>query len=258
VSIPRATGRSDFKVAVALGSGLGAVARSLVGDASVAYSEIDGMPPAVVAGHEGRLYHGEVEGVPVLAFAGRAHLYEGHDAEAVTRWVRLAAEAGCEIVILTNAAGAIRAELTVGAPCLIADHLNLTGTNPLVGPNDDRLGPRFPDLSEVYDRRLRDLARAVEPDIPEGVYAGLLGPTYETPAEIRMLRTLGADLVGMSTVNEAIMARYLRLRVLGISIVTNRAAGVGDGPLDHEEVKEAGAAAAPRLERLLRGVIARL
>jgi purine-nucleoside phosphorylase len=257
-AIARATGRGEYRIAVALGSGLGDLAQSLVGGDPVAYSEIEGMPASAVEGHEGSLYHGDVEGVPALVFAGRVHLYEGHDPRTVTHWVRAAVEAGCKTVVITNAAGGINLELDVGAPCLISDHLNLTGTNPLVGPNDDRIGPRFLDQTEDYSRALRALARAIDPDLKEGVYAGLLGPTYETPAEVRMLAALGADLVGMSTVLETIQARYLGAEVLGISVVTNRAAGLSPGPLSHDEVAKAGRRAAARLEKVLRGVIAQL
>ena len=256
-AIARATGGGSFKVAVALGSGLSDVASALLPNAPIPYSAIEGMPVSAVEGHEGSLYHGDIDGIPSLVFAGRVHLYEGHDARVVTHWVRAAVEAGCDAIVLTNAAGGLRLELEVGAPCLISDHINLTGTNPLIGPNDDAIGPRFLDQSEVYDAQLRDRARAIDPDLPEGVYAGLLGPTYETPAEVRMLATIGADLVGMSTVLEAIQARYLGARVLGISVVTNRAAGLGP-PLSHEEVAIAGRKASARLERVLRGVITSL
>jgi purine-nucleoside phosphorylase len=256
-AIGRATGREGFRVAVALGSGLSDVATSLVEGDPIPYSAIEGMPVSAVEGHEGSLYHGDIEGVPTLLFAGRVHLYEGHDARVVTHWVRAAVEAGCDTIVLTNAAGGLRLDLEVGAPCLIADHINLTGANPLLGPNDDSIGPRFLDQTTVYDEGLRATARAIDADIPEGVYVGLLGPTYETPAEVRMLATLGGDLVGMSTVLEAIQARYLGARVLGISVVTNRAAGLGP-PLSHDEVAIAGRKAAGRLERLLRGVIATL
>lgn len=215
------------------------------------------MPASAVEGHEGRLYAGDLDGVPTLVFAGRAHLYEGHDSAAVTFAVRSAIEAGCEATILTNAAGAINTELEVGAPCLISDHLNLTGRNPLAGPHDGR-GPRFLDLTEVYDRDLRATARAIDPRLHEGVYAGLLGPTYETPAEVRMLAALGADLVGMSTVHEAIAARYLGARVLGLSVVTNLAAGLAPQALSHDEVAAAGRSASDRLETILRGVITSL
>ena len=252
--ISRAAGFTP-RVAVVLGSGLSSLAGSLVGGDPIPYGEIDGMPVSAIEGHEGALYAGEVSGVPVAAFAGRVHMYEGHSPQVATRSVQQVVDEGCEIVILTNAAGGIDENLKVGEPCLISDHLNLTGTNPLIGPHDKR-GPRFLDLTEVYDKELRALAHTVDDDLAEGVYAGLMGPTYETPAEVRMLRTLGASLVGMSTVLEAIAARYLGARVLGISVVTNLAAGISDQPLSHDEVAEAGRKAAVRLERLLGGVIA--
>jgi purine-nucleoside phosphorylase len=224
----------------------------------VGYGDIEEMPVSTVPGHEGTLFAGTVEDVPVLAFAGRVHLYEGFDTSEVTYAVRAAIGAGCETVILTNAAGGIRHDLAVGAPCLISDHINLTGTSPLLGPNDDSIGPRFLDLSRVYDPELQELAVEIDPRLQKGVYAGLLGPTYETPAEIRMLRSMGADLVGMSTVIEAIAARYLGARVLGISLVSNLAAGIGDTPLSHEEVTAAGRAGAPKLKHLLRGILSQL
>ncbi|MDQ3954693.1 MAG: purine-nucleoside phosphorylase [Actinomycetota bacterium] len=254
-SVVDITGRSDWRVAVVLGSGISEVAGSLVREGSAAFSDVDGLPEPTVEGHEGRLHWGHVDNVPALVFAGRAHLYEGHDARTVVSSIDAAHDAGCDIFVLTNAAGAISRDVKVGEPCLISDHLNLTGHNPQRGPHDGR-GPRFLDLSDVYDARLRDLAKEVDPTLGEGVYAGLAGPTYETPAEIRMLAGLGADLVGMSTVLETIQARYLGGRVLGISIVTNVAAGLADRPLHHEEVAAAGRAAADRLGRLLRGVIA--
>ncbi len=256
--IQRATQGRGGRVAVVLGSALSDLARSLTGVEPVPYSEIEGMPPAAVVGHQGALYAGEIEGTPALVFAGRAHLYEGHAPEAVTYAVRAAIGAGCTTVILTNAAGGIGAHLQIGAPCLISDHLNLTGTNPFVGPNDDSVGPRFLDLSEAYDVELRELAKSVDPNLRSGVYAGLLGPAYETPAEVQMLKSLGADLVGMSTVLETTAARYLGARVLGISVVTNRAAGLSATPITHEEVAEAGRAAAKRVEQLLRGVLREL
>ena len=252
--ISRAAGFTP-RVAVVLGSGLSALAGSLVGGDPIPYGEIEGMPVSAIEGHEGALYAGEVSGMGVAAFAGRVHMYEGHSPQVATRAVQQVVDEGCEVVILTNAAGGIDENLEVGKPCLISDHLNLTGTNPLIGPHDKR-GPRFLDLTEVYDKKLRALAHTVDDDLPEGVYAGLIGPTYETPAEVRMLRTLGASLVGMSTVLEAIAARYLGARVLGISVVTNLAAGISDQPLSHDEVAEAGRKAAVRLERLLSGVIA--
>jgi purine-nucleoside phosphorylase len=245
------------RVAIVLGSGLSSLAKSLVGGDPIPYGDIAGMPAAAIEGHEGALYAAEVASVPTVAFAGRVHMYEGHSPQVATHAVRQVVEEGCEIVILTNAAGGLDPELKVGVPCLISDHLNLTGTNPLIGPHD-KLGPRFLDLSEVYDRDLRKLAHSVDGDLKECVYAGLMGPTYETPAEVRMLRTLGASLVGMSTVLEAVVARYLGARVLGISVVTNLAAGLSPQPLTHDEVAEAGRSAAARLERLLKGVIASL
>ena len=256
-TISEATGRGDFRVAIVLGSGLSEVARSLSTEDPIPFSELDGLHAASVEGHEGALYYGDVQLVPTLVFAGRVHLYEGFDARQVVTPIELAAASGCETVVLTNAAGAINPSITVGAPCLISDHLNLTGENPQRGPHDAR-GPRFLDLSGVYDKDLREAARTVDPSLQEGVYAGLAGPTYETPAEIRMLSTLGADLVGMSTVLEAIQARYLKMRVLGISVVTNTAAGLATEPLHHDEVAAAGRAAAARLEKLLRGVLPRV
>jgi purine-nucleoside phosphorylase len=241
------------RAAVVLGSGLSDLAASLTGARPIPYPQLEGMPSTGVPGHEGALYPGEVEGTPTLVFAGRAHLYEGHDAKAVCFAVREAvAAAGCEVVILTNAAGGIGASLELGAPCLISDHINLTGQNPLAGV------PDFLDLTGLYDEGLRELAREIDPGLQEGVYAGVTGPSYETPAEIRMLATLGADLVGMSTVLEAIAARRAGARVMGISVVTNKAAGLAEGPLSHEEVGRTGRRAAARLERLLRGILTRL
>lgn len=249
------TGGNGWTVAVVLGSGLSDLAAELIDARPIPYSEIEGMPSTTVIGHEGSLYAGAISGTPTLIFAGRQHLYEGSAPAEITYPIRAAIGAGCSTIALTNAAGGVDGSLEIGAPCLISDHLNLTGQNPLTGPNDDAVGPRFLDLSEVYDRELRDLARSVDPDLREGVYAGLAGPTFETPAEVRMLRTLGADLVGMSTVHEAIVARYLGARVLGISVVSNQAAGISDRPLDHEEVTAAGRRSGARLGALLRGVI---
>lgn len=254
--LKEATGR-DHKVCVVLGSGLSSLARDLVGGNPVAFSAIAGMPRSGVAGHEGAAYSGEVAGVPTIVFAGRVHLYEGHDVTDATYAVRAAVLEGCEIVVLTNAAGAINPSLQVGAPVLISDHINLTGRNPLMGPHDG-LGPRFLDQSEAWDAELRTIAKSIDPNLQEGVYAGLLGPTYETPAEVRMLRALGADLVGMSTVAENIATRYLGARVLGISVVTNQAAGLSAEKLNHDEVALAGARASERLKRLINGFIGAL
>jgi purine-nucleoside phosphorylase len=250
-SLARLTGRTDFRVAVVLGSGLAPVARSLTGADPIPYSSIEGWPRTRVPGHEGAVYAGEVEGTPALVLAGRVHLYEGHPSSVVTFAVDEAVALGCRTIVLTNAAGGIKESFGVGEPVLISDHLNLTGSNPLTG------GPTFVDLTDVYDPELRALARDVDPGLQEGVYAGVTGPAYETPAEIRMLATMGADLVGMSTVHEAIAARSLGARVLGVSVVTNRAAGLG-AKLDHAEVQRAGARAAERMETLLRGVLAAL
>ena len=244
------------RVAIVLGSGLSEVARSLIPTEPIPYSEIEGLPAPTAGSHEGALYAGDLDGVETLAFAGRLHLYEGHQVSTVVRTVRVAAEAGCDTIVLTNAAGGIAPNIEVGGLALISDHLNLTGTNPLLGHTD--ADTRFLDLTEVYDAHLRALARSVDPTLEEGVYAGLVGPVYETPAEVRMLRAMGADLVGMSTVLEAIEARRLGLRVLGLSLVTNAAAGLSAKTLEHAEVSAAGRAASARLAELLRGVISRL
>ncbi|MFN2588206.1 MAG: purine-nucleoside phosphorylase [Actinomycetota bacterium] len=252
LSIAEVTGRDGYRVAIVLGSGLGSVAARLTGAPPIPYAQIPGWPLPRVPGHGGALYAGDVEGVPALVMAGRVHLYEGHASSVVTHAVHEAAAAGCEVVVLTNAAGAINRAFSLGEVVLIADHLNLTGINPLVG------SATFLDMTGVYDAGLRSAARAVDPSLREGVYAGVLGPVYETPAEIRMLATLGADLVGMSTVHEAIAARSRGARVLGLSVVTNAAAGLSGIALDHEEVAAAGDAASGRVEALLRGVVAGL
>jgi purine-nucleoside phosphorylase len=256
-SIEDATGRRQHDVAVVLGSGGSEIAQGLVGENSVPYKEITGMQVPRVEGHEAILYSGDIAGAATLVFAGRSHLYEGYDAKAVTHWVRAAYDAGCRTFILTNAAGGISAELEIGEPCLISDHINLTGTNPLIGP-DHGPGPRFPDMSHIYSPELRALARSVDPALKEGVYAGLLGPSYETPAEVKMLASLGADLVGMSTVLEAIVAHYLGGRVLAISTVSNRAAGLRQGSLSHEEVIQATKQSRDRVMQLIKGVIGSL
>jgi purine-nucleoside phosphorylase len=214
-----------------------------------------------VAGHRGVLRSVEADGGKrILALLGRVHAYEGHEPSSVVHAVRAAVRAGCRTVVVTNAAGGLRAGMRVGQPVLIADHLNLTARSPIAGPPPPaELGlPRFVDLTEAYSARLRDIARSVDPSLEEGVYAGLPGPHYETPAEIRMLQTLGADLVGMSTVHEVIAARHVGAEVLGLSLVTNLAAGLGAGELDHAEVIEAGRAAAEAMGGLLAEVVARL
>jgi purine-nucleoside phosphorylase len=231
----------------------------VVGEPTVIpYAGVPGMPQPTVPGHRSEFVAGTLEGVPVILQRGRLHLYEGHDPATVVFPVRLMAGLGIEALILTNAAGGIRPAMRPPALMLITDHLNLTGRSPLVGPVPDG-EQRFPDMSAAYDPALRALARAAAGaagvTLHEGVYAGLLGPSFETPAEIRMLATLGADAVGMSTVLEVIAARARGLRVLGVSTITNPAAGITDRPLDHGEVLEAGRAVARDLEALVRGVV---
>ncbi len=225
---------------VVLGSGLGAYAERLAQSTSFAYGELPHFSQPRVAGHPGRLWLGVLDSVALCILQGRVHLYEGHSPAQVVFGVRVLHALGVKGVLLTNAAGGIRTDLGPGATMCIADHLNLTGHNPLVGENDDRLGPRFPDLTAAYDSGLvaAMFAAAKGADMPlaTGVYAQVLGPSFETPAEVRMLRTLGADAVGMSTAIEAIAARQLGLRVAGLSFISNAAAGLGEAPLDHEEV----------------------
>ncbi len=241
-------------VGVVLGSGLGAFADTLGSLVKVPYSRIPGMPVPGVVGHAGNLCLGEVGGAAVACLQGRVHAYEGLPLERIVFAARLLAELGCRAVLLTNAAGGIRADLTPGSLMLITDHINLMGRNPLVGPNDP-VGPRFPDMSEAYDPALRaaahDAAQATGAELAEGVYAALLGPTYETPAEIRMLRTIGADAVGMSTVPEVIALRHRGVGVGAVSCITNLAAGIGDAPLDHSEVEETAGLTRGRFTALL-------
>lgn len=229
-------------VAIVLGSGLGEFTSALRDAVSCAYGEIPHWPASAVVGHAGRLVAGTIAGKRVAALSGRVHVYEGHDLRTVTFGIRVLGTIGVRRLILTNAAGGINVSFKPGTLMLIDDHLNLMGSNPLVGPNDDRFGPRFPDMSEVYSKRLRDVAAAAAAargvPLARGVYAALHGPSYETPAEIRSLRTIGADAVGMSTVPEAIVARHMGLEVLGISCITNPAAGVLPKPLVHDEVME--------------------
>lgn len=229
-------------VGVVLGSGLGAFADGLAELVKLPFGEIPHMPRSAVAGHAGNLCLGSLGAARVACLQGRVHVYEGHELDAVTFGVRLLALLGCKAVLLTNAAGGIQSGLVPGDLMLIVDHLNCMGKNPLVGPNDAALGPRFPDLTRAYDAELCDAARAAARDggvqLREGVYAAMLGPSYETPAEIRMLRTLGADAVGMSTVPEVIALRHAGVRVGAISCITNLAAGISPTPLDHSEVEQ--------------------
>jgi purine-nucleoside phosphorylase len=259
-AVAQMTGVPRHDVAIVLGSGWGD-ATSALGDVTFegALSEVPGVPKPTVGGHKGKLVSVVAGGRNVLVFAGRSHLYEGHPVHTVVHGVRTAILAGCGVVILTNAAGGLNPDVAVGTPVLLCDHLNLTGTTPMLGADPpERFGARFSDLTVAYDAELRALAHRVDDGLPEGVYAGLLGGAYETPAEIRMLRTLGADLVGMSTVLETIAARHLGARVLGVSLVTNLAAGISPEPLDHQEVLAAGKAAGPRMIALLHGVVAGL
>ena len=249
------------RVALVLGSGLGDYADRLEGGRAIAYDEI-GFPASSVVGHKGRLVYGRPPGsrVEVLVMQGRVHAYEGHALQTVVLPVRALVKSGCDVVVLTNAAGAIAPGLLPGQLAPLRDHLNLLGDSPLRGHNDPQLGPRFPDMTSVYDRGLRALAERVaarlQLQLPSGVYACGLGPQYETPAEVRMLRTLGADLVGMSTVPEAIAARHMGARVLGMSCVTNLAAGISSQPLSHDEVTETAARARGDFMRLLDGILA--
>jgi len=251
-ALREATGIDTHAAAVVLGSGWSEAADAL-GDtiAEVALADLPGFIPPVVAGHGGTVRSVQAGDMRILVFLGRTHLYEGHGVDAVVHGVRTAAAAGVRTLILTNGAGGVDPKLPVGAPVLIADHLNLTATSPLRGAT-------FVDLTDLYAIRLREIARSVDPSLVESVYAQVPGPHYETPAEIRYLRTIGAALVGMSTALEAIAAREVGLEVLGISLVTNAAAGVTGQPLDHTEVLAAGAASAPQLGRLLAEVVRHL
>jgi purine-nucleoside phosphorylase len=245
--------RRTPRTAVILGSGLGDFAARVQGD-DVPFHSLPGFPVPTVKGHSGRFIIGESE----VVMAGRIHYYEGHSIQDVVLPVFLLHRLGVRTLVVTNAAGGVNKAFTVGELVLIRDHINLMGVNPLRGP-DPGQGPRFPDMTTAYDPGLRDLARAVsEVPLKEGVYAGFAGPSYETPAEIRMLGAIGADLVGMSTVPEVIAAAYLGMRVLGISCVTNMAAGILPRPLDHAEVIRAGKEAGPRFVGLLRAILARL
>ncbi len=247
------------QIGLVLGSGLGAFADTLSDLVKVPYAEIPHFPQSRVVGHSGNLCLGKVRGVRVVCMQGRVPAYEGHPLSAVVHGVRTMAKLGVSAVLVTNAAGGLDASWTPGDLMLVTDHLNLTATSPLVGPNDERLGARFPDMTQAYDPGLRDVLRKVAKDaaiaIREGVYAGLLGPTYETPAEIRMLRAMGAHAVGMSTVHEVIALRHMRVRVGALSCITNLAAGILDRELNPAEVEETAKARRADLVRLLEGWI---
>jgi purine-nucleoside phosphorylase len=251
------TGGAPHDAAVVLGSGWAPAADALGAPrAEIPLTELGSFAPPTVAGHTPAVRSLDIGGRRVLVFLGRTHLYEGHPVSVVVHGVRTAVAAGCRVVVLTNAAGGIRAGYRVGQPVLIRDHLNLTARSPLTGEAPpEGYPPRFTDLTDLYSARLRALARRADPGLAEGVYAALPGPHYETPAEIAMLRGLGADLVGMSTALEAIAARHLGAEVLGLSLVTNLAAGLGEGGLDHQEVIAAGREAAGRMGALLAGIL---
>jgi purine-nucleoside phosphorylase len=250
------------EVAIVLGSGLGAFADRLESATRLPYTDIPHWPGAAVVGHAGVLVAGRSGGRRVLALAGRSHFYEGHPLTTVTFATRVLGRLGVKTLVLTNAAGGINTSFSPGTLMVIDDHINLMGTNPLVGPNEERWGARFPDMTEVYAPRLRALAdeasRQVGVDLKHGIYVGLHGPSYETPAEIRYLRTIGADAVGMSTVPEAIAARHMGLEVLGISCITNPAAGVLPAPLHHDEVMEVARRVSSQFIGLLEAIVARV
>jgi purine-nucleoside phosphorylase len=259
--IRNVTGREPH-IAVVLGSGLGAFADELADAIAIPYAEIPGWPAATAVGHSGKLVFGKLGKLDVAVMAGRAHLYEGYTPAQVTLGVRVLHQLGTRSVVFTNAAGGINLSYRQGALVVISDHINLQGMHPLIGPNDDSAGPRFPDMSEAYSPAYRAIAHQVAQhlkiQLEEGVYAALTGPSYETPAEIRYLRTIGADLVGMSTVPEVIVANYLGMRVLAISCVTNMAAGILPQKISHEEVLETGRQVRDTLIRFLQALLPKL
>jgi purine-nucleoside phosphorylase len=250
------------RIGLVLGSGLGAFADELASAVRIPYEKIPHFPRSTAVGHAGRLVVGKSGAVPVAAMQGRVHFYEGYSLKEVVFPMRVLARMGVRAVILTNAAGGINREYKQGCLVVLRDHINLQGSNPLLGPNDERFGPRFPDMTRSYWAAYRGVAleegKRLKLDIYEGVYAALSGPSYETPAEIRYLEKIGADLVGMSTVPEVIAARHMELRVLGISCVTNMAAGISDKVIHHEEVLETGERVKEQFVALLRAVIPRI
>lgn len=258
---PVVRSRTDIvpRIGIVLGSGLGGLADAMTDTVAVPFADLPGWPAASAPGHAGRLLLGQLEGAPVVCLQGRLHLYEGNSERLVVEPVLLMRRLGAQVIVLSNAAGGIRVDWPAGTLMLITDHLNLTGRSPLIGANDDALGPRFPDLVNAWSPRLGDMMRRAAAEegvtLEEGVYAGLTGPTYETPAEVRMLRALGADAVGMSTVLEAIVARWAGAEVVGVSLVTNPGAGITGEPLSHEEVLAAAAAAGSRFEAVIRGFV---
>ena len=255
------TGRPP-RVGIVLGSGLGAVADAVADPEVLDYRDLAGFPRPTVAGHAGRAVIGELAGVRVAVLQGRQHLYEGGDPAPIRTPVRALRAAGADTLVLTNAAGSLRPEVGLGRLMAITDHINLTGQNPLAGPNDDAIGPRFPSLRDAYDPELRATLHATADelgiDLADGVYLAVTGPSFETPAEIRAFRTLGADAVGMSTVHETIVARHAGLRVAAISTITNLAEGLSDEPLSHEQTLRDAQRAAGDLARLIEGFVGRL
>lgn len=250
------------RVGIVLGSGLGGLADAVTDAVAIPFADLPGWPAASAPGHAGRLLIGRLDRTPVVMLQGRLHLYEGNAPGLVVQPVLLMGRLGARVIVLTNASGGVNPAFGPGTLMVIADHLNLTGRTPLLGPNADEIGPRFPDLTNAWSPRLREAlhaaGRAEGISLAEGVYAGLLGPAYETPAEVRMLRTLGADAVGMSTVLEAIAARWAGLEIAGVSLVTNAGAGYTGQPLSHQEVLDAAAEAGPRLGRVIRRFVTEL
>ena len=250
------------RIGIVLGSGLGGLADDLQDAVSIPFADLPGWPAATAPGHVGRLLHGQLDGTPVAMLQGRLHMYEGNDPGLVVQPVLLMGRLGAKTVLLTNAAGGLDPSFGAGTLMVISDHINMTGRTPLLGPNADAIGPRFTDLTDLYAPALRErihrAAKAEGVELREGVYIGLLGPTYETPAEVRMLRAWGGDAVGMSTVLEAIAARWAGIEVCGISLVTNPGAGYSGEPLSHEEVLAAGAEAGPRLAKVVRRFVREL
>jgi purine-nucleoside phosphorylase len=250
------------RIGLVLGSGLGGFADELSDSVRIPYSHIPSFPRSTAVGHAGQMVIGKSDGVAVAAMQGRVHLYEGYSPQEVVFPVRVMARMGIQALVLTNAAGGINLDYKQGALVVITDHINLQGQNPLVGANNDRLGPRFPDMTQAYWKSYREMAleegQKLELNLHQGVYAGLLGPSFETPAEIRYLRTIGADLVGMSTVPEVIAARHMGLKVLAISCVTNMAAGILDQVISHEEVLETGERVKEQFVGLVRAVLRRI
>jgi len=262
VDFIRAHCRQQPVLGLILGSGLGAYADSFQNRTAIPFNDLSHFPSSTVLGHSGNLVIGNAEGVPAVALQGRVHLYEGYSVSEVAFPARVLGALGIRHLIVTNAAGGINTAFRPGDLMLITDHINLMGTNPLIGPNMDELGPRFPDMSESYDGAMRSIAQEVARQrgivLREGVYIDLLGPSYETPAEIRMFRTLGADAVGMSTIPEVIVANHMGIRVLGISCITNMAAGILPQKLTHQEVMDTTERVREEFQLLLQGIIPRL